>query len=249
MITVHEALQRRRSVRRFTRQPVARDQLARMLRLARRAPSGANLQPGRVHVLTAAPLRTLSQRLCKAFAEKDTRPEEYGYFPDPMPDHLKARQRAVGYALYNSLGIARRDIRGRLAQHQRNFQFFDAPVGMIVTIEAGMGEGCFMDLGMFLQSLFLAAEGEGFATCGIGALASYPHVIRDTLQLPDTERVVCGIALGYADATAPENQFATERADLTEFADFRGFDQESMVKCSEVKGSEVKGSEVKGSED
>ena len=224
MITVQDALQQRRSTRRFTDRPVTRDSLERILQLARRAPSGANLQPGIVHVLTGTPLASLSERLCIAFDQQDKRPEEYGYFPDPMPSHLKARQRTVGYALYESLGIERRDIPARIAQHRRNFQFFDAPVGMIITIERGLGEGSFMDLGLFVQSLFLAAEGEGIATCGIGAMASYHHVIRDNLQLPDSELVVCGMALGYADTNAPENQFPTPRAELSEYTDFRGFD-------------------------
>lgn len=224
MSTVAAALNNRRSTRRFLDRPVSRDNLERLLTLARRAPSGANLQPGLVHALTGAPLDDLSQKLCTAFEQKDTRPEEYDYFPATMPDYLKQRQREVGYALYNSLGIERRDIAGRKRQHRRNFQFFDAPVGLIITIERDMGKGCYMDLGMFLQSLFLAAEDEGLATCGIGAMASYHHIIRETLSLPETEVVVCGMAMGYADESAPENQFPTPRVDLEEYARFQGFD-------------------------
>ena len=227
MISVQDALQQRRSTRRFKRDPITRACLERVLAYARRAPSGANLQPGHVRVLSGEPLARLSERLCTAFTQQDTRPEEYGYFPKQMPPHLKARQREVGYALYDSLGIERRDIPARMAQHRRNFQFFDAPVGMIITIERDMGEGCFMDLGMFVQSIFLAADGEGLATCGIGAMAKYPHIIRETLNIPDDELVVCGMALGYPDREAPENQFPTTRIPVSEFASFEGFDDPS----------------------
>jgi nitroreductase len=218
-----DALQSRRSTRRFLEKPVEKATLERILVSARRAPSGANLQPGFVHLLTGDPLASLSERLCVAFEQSDARPEEYDYFPQPMPAYLKARQREVGYALYNSLGIARRDIPGRLAQHRRNFQFFDAPVGLVITIERAMGKGCYMDLGLFIQSIFLAARAEGVDSCGIGALASYHHIIRDQLAIPDNEVIVCGMALGYGDPSAPENQFETPRAPLEEYARFLGF--------------------------
>ncbi|WP_028669278.1 nitroreductase [Saccharospirillum impatiens] len=223
MSTLFDALQQRRSTRRFLNRSVEQSTLERILTSARRAPSGANLQPGFVHMLAGDPLAQLSERLCMAFEQSDTHPEEYDYFPQPMPAYLKARQREVGYALYNSLGIARRDIPGRLAQHRRNFQFFDAPVGLVITIERAMGKGCYMDLGMFIQSIFLAAQGEGVDSCGIGALASYHHIIRDQLDIPDNEVIVCGMALGYGDPQAPENQFETPRAPLDEYARFFGF--------------------------
>ncbi len=216
---------RRRSVRRYLDRPVSRSTIERVLTKARRAPSGANLQPGFVHVLTSEPLQQLKAQLDAAVERQDSQPEEYDYFPVPMPAHLKARQREVGYALYSSLGIARRDLAQRRAQFRRNFQFFDAPVGLVITIERGMGAGCFMDLGMFVQSIFLAAAEEGIDSCGIGALASYPDVIRNALELSDDEMVVCGIALGYADTSAPENNFATPRLPLTDYSRFRGFSQ------------------------
>lgn len=224
MVNVTQALQFRRSVRRFTAEPVSRRQVATLLELARQAPSGANLQPGFVRVLTGAPLCRLSARLCAAFEQGDTRAEEYCYFPSPMPAHLKDRQRQVGYALYQSLGIARRDIEGRKAQHRRNFEFFNAPVGLVITIERDLGKGCFMDLGMFIQSIFLAATEQGLGSCGIGALASYHHVIRDELNIPADEIVVCGMALGHADPEAPENRFETQRLPLSEFSHFSGFE-------------------------
>lgn len=224
MNAIHVNLQNRRSTRRFLNTPVFAETLKAVLEMARRAPSGANLQPGFVHVLAGEPLAALSARLCTAFDAGDAQPEEYSYFPSPMPAYLKERQRTVGYALYESLGIARRDIAGRKAQHRRNMQFFEAPVGLVITIERDMGKGCYMDLGLFIQAIFMASEAEGLASCGIGALASYHHVIRDELNIPENEVVVCGMALGYADPEAPENQFSTPRAALSEYTRFDGFE-------------------------
>lgn len=214
----------RRSVRAYLPDPVARDVLERICETARLAPSGANLQPGKFHVLTGAALSALKTRLAQAVSDGAPVEKAYSYFPDVMSPALKERQRAAGFALYDALGIARRDLAARRAQFDRNYAFFDAPVGIVVTIDADMGKGCFMDLGLSLMSLFLAAETEGVGTSGIGALANYASVVHGALDLPADELVVCGIALGYADMTAPVNQFRTARAGLNDYTTFRGFD-------------------------
>ncbi len=224
-MTVRSALERRRSIRRFLPDPVPEAVLRDLLAQARLAPSGANLQPGTLHVLTGRSLKRLVGALTHAFDHGELDAAEYAYFPERMPGYLKARQRAVGYALYNSLGIERRDIPARKAQHRRNFEFFAAPVGMIVTIDRDMGPGCYMDLGMMLQSLFLAATEANIDSCGIGALAQAHAVIRSQLDLPEDQVIVCGIALGYGDHEAPENRFPVERLPLAEFARFHTDDQ------------------------
>lgn len=213
----------RRSVRGFLPDPVPRTDMERMLHAARRAPSGANLQPGRFHALTGAPLADLSEALTGAVQSGRPQVAQYSYFPQPMPSALKARQRAAGHALYAALGIDRRDLTGRRAQFTRNYGFFDAPVGIVVTIDPAMGKGCFMDLGMALMALMIAAEGRGYATCGIGALAKHADVAHRTLGLGDDEMVVCGVAVGRADPDAPANALRTDRAALQEFATLRGF--------------------------
>lgn len=218
-----QLLRQRRSVRAYTNQPVDRDTVAEILELARTAPSGANLQPGHFHVLTGAPLAALVQGLQAEIAGGAPETSEYSYFPDPMPEVLKQRQRAAGYALYQALGIARRDIAGRQRQFLRNYAFFGAPVGVVVTIDRAMGKGCFMDLGMSLMALFLAAEAQDLGATGIGALANYGPVVHRLLALPADQLVVCGVALGHADPEAPENRLRTERADLAEYSSFRGF--------------------------
>lgn len=216
-------MRRRRSIRAYRDLPVARALIEDICRLARMAPSGANLQPGRFHVLTGAPLRGLIADLDAAIAGGAPAVEEYSYFPDPMPPALKARRQAAGYALYRALEIDRRDVAGRRRQFQRNYAFFGAPVGVVVTIDRGMGKGCFMDLGMSLMALLLAAEDRGLGATGIGALANYGPEVHRILDLPAEEMVVCGIALGWPDSEAPENSVRTEREDLPAFASFRGF--------------------------
>ncbi|MCV6548308.1 MAG: nitroreductase [Cohaesibacter sp.] len=215
----------RRSVRAFLDEPVALDDLKAMCVAARSAPSGANLQPGRLHILTADPLANLVVDLQQAIADNRPFDHGYSYFPKPMPPYLKERQRAAGYALYEALSISRRDLEGRRAQFAHNYRFFGAPVGVIVTIERSMGKGCFMDLGMFLMSFLLKVEDMGYSATGIGAMANYASVIEQNLGLGDDELVVCGLAIGKADQAHPVNQFRTQRAGLEEFAQFYGFER------------------------
>ncbi|MDT8327159.1 MAG: nitroreductase [Roseovarius sp.] len=219
-----QLLAARRSVRKYHATPVPRADIARILTAARRAPSGANLQPGRFHVLCGTPLDGLKSALLDAVAAGRPQVSQFSYFPDPMPANLKAKQRAAGYALYSALGIERRDVAGRKAQFDQNYRFFDAPVGIVVTIGADMGKGCFMDLGMALMALFLAAEDMGYGTSGIGALGNYGDLVHATLGLPEEELVVCGIALGRPDRSAAVNSVRTERDALEAFARFDGFD-------------------------
>ncbi|WP_298257965.1 nitroreductase [uncultured Litoreibacter sp.] len=216
-------LKDRRSIRAFTSAGVDRTAVERICAAARRAPSGANLQPGKFHVLTGQPLAALTATLARASAENRPVDNEYSYFPDPMPAELKDRQRKAGYALYNALGIARRDVAARRAQFDRNYAFFGAPVGVVVTIERTAGKGCFMDLGMSIMTFLLAAQSMKLGATGIGALANYGTLVHQTLDLPADELVVCGIALGHPDLRAPVNTFRTERAELDEFTSFRGF--------------------------
>lgn len=219
------ALRSRHSVRQFLPTSVPKADVVKILSAARSAPSGANLQPGRCHVLTGADLRDLSAVLTKAAQDQDIT-SEYSYFPKPMPAALKAKQRAAGFALYEALGIERRDIAGRRAQFDRNYRFFDAPVGIVVTIHKDMGKGCFMDLGMMLMALFMAADDLGYGSTGIGAIANFGPDVHKALGLGDDELVVCGVALGLEDTTAPVNQFRTDRDAVDDFATFRGFDGE-----------------------
>jgi len=221
---VEQALLSRRSVRAYLPDPVSRETVEALLTVARAAPSGANLQPGRFHVMTGEALQDFCRQLCAAASSDREQVSEYSYFPMPLAPELKAKQRKTGYALYKALGIERRDIEGRRAQFDRNYRFFDAPVGIVVTISRDMGKGGFMDLGMSLMSLFAAAEGRGLGMSGIGALAHYGDVAHQVLNLPESEMIVCGLALGHADWDHPVNGFRTERDALKDFTTFQGFE-------------------------
>lgn len=207
----------RRSIRAFTDAPVSNELLERLLITARRAPSGANLQPGRFIQVCGSVRSALTEGLLEDFRNGREECEDYDYFPRPMPMALRKRQVAAAQALYASLGVARDDRDGRDAQFARNYEFFNAPVALVVTIDAHFGAGGFMDLGMTLYGLQLAAACAGLGSCAIGALASYPETVRRVLQLPPDQSIVCGLAIGWPDESAPVNRTQTARAKLGEY--------------------------------
>ncbi|MCY4101603.1 MAG: nitroreductase [Rhodobacteraceae bacterium] len=221
---LQEIVLARRSIRGFLPDPVSRSTLTKILQVARSAPSGANLQPGRFTVLTSDALENLTNILIQAIRDERPSVSEYSYFPNPLPEHLLARKRATGFGLYDALNIAKRDIKARKRQFVHNYRFFGAPVGIVVSVDKRMGKGCFMDLGMAIQNLLIGIETEGLASCGIGALANYGDLVHEHLTLPDEEIVVCGIAVGYADPNNPANTFKTPRLNLDEYSKFLGFD-------------------------
>lgn len=217
--TVDAALHARRSIRAFLPDPVDDALIRQVLRSAARAPSGSNIQPWQVHVLTGQPLRRLIDRVCEAYDSKEGSAylPEYRYYPDQFFEPYLSRRRKVGWSLYELLGIGKRDGERMHAQHRRNFTFFDAPVGLMFTIDRRMNQGSWLDYGMFLQSVMLAAQAQGLSTCPQAAWIAYHRIIAQELNLPDTQQVVCGVALGHADPDAPENALVSERADLDEF--------------------------------
>jgi nitroreductase len=218
---VDAAITSRRSVRAFLPDPVDPETVKDILRVASRAPSGTNMQPWKVYVVTGAKKQAIADAILNSGirAEK-AKWDEYKYYPDQFFEPYYARRRAVGFALYGALGIGKRDVDQMRAQHDRNFVFFDAPVGMIFTIDRRLNQGSWIDHGMFLQSIMIAARGRGLHTCPQAAFAPYHNQIRPVLGIPDEEIVVCGMALGYEDATKPENGLRTERAPLEEFVTF-----------------------------
>lgn len=207
----------RRSIRGYLPTDVSNEQVRQLLSLARQAPSGANLQPGHFLRIQGEQRARLSEELVRAWREGRQEAEDYGYFPDPMPMSLRKRQVASAQALYGALGVSRGNRIGRDEQFERNFRFFDAPVAIIVTLERDFGSGGYMDLGMTLYGLMLAAKAQGLDSCAIGAMASYPGLIRRSLDLDDDQAIVCGVALGHADPHAPVNQCRTARCEPDDY--------------------------------
>ncbi|MEW9805134.1 nitroreductase [Mesorhizobium marinum] len=218
--TVDEAIVSRRSVRAFLPDPVDEGMIRDILEVASRAPSGTNMQPWRVYVVLGAAKERISRAILESGLRAEKARGEYKYYPDKFFEPYHGRRRAVGYALYGHLGIGKRDVHQMRVQHDRNFVFFDAPVGMIFTIDRRLNQGSWVDYGMFLQNIMVAARARGLHTCPQAAFAPYHRQIRPVLGIPDEEIVVCGMALGYEDASKPENSLRTERASPDEFATF-----------------------------
>ena len=224
MNLVDNAITSRRSIRRFLATPVPAAEVEAILDAAARAPSGTNMQPWRGYALAAAAKDVLVAAVQAAFdAGGDNHHQEVPYYPDEFFEPYLSRRRAVGWELYGRLGIARGESAKMKAQHRRNFQFFDAPVGMIFTIDRRLATGSWLDYGMFLQNIMTAARGRGLDTCAQAAWTHYHRAIRPVLGLEDVETVVCGMALGYADPDAPENALVTAREPARAFVRFDGF--------------------------
>lgn len=223
---VDEAILSRRSVRAFLDRPVPRATVEEILAVARRAPSGTNTQPWKVRVLAGAARERLSRRILAAFddpRQDGAHVAEYRYYPDRWESPYLERRRKVGWDLYGLLGIDRGDKAGMHAQHGRNYAFFGAPVGMIFSIDRALERGSWLDYGMFLQNIMIAARARGLDTCPQAAFAPFHRVIEAELELPAQEMVVCGMSLGYADESAPENRLHTEREPVDGFARFEGW--------------------------
>ena len=218
--SVSEAITSRRATRAFLPDPVPRATLKRILEIAARAPSGSNIQPWHVDVLTGATRDRLVSAITTRFDAGDFGEEEYQYYPDPWFEPYLSRRRETGWGLYGALGIARHEKEKMRAQHRRNFLFFDAPVGLIFSIDRELPVGSWLDFGMFLQSLMIAARAFDLDTCPQQAFAAYHEVIREVLGLSDARKVICGMALGKADVSNPANTFRTGRISPEQFANF-----------------------------
>ena len=220
-LDVYEALYRRKSTRAFCPEPVSRAVIERILAAAARAPSGTNIQPWRVRVLTgAARQRLVDAVLSFRAANPGEEHWSYTYYPAKWQEPFLSRRRKVGWDLYGLLGITRADTDRIQAQHNRNFAFFDAPVGLIFSIDGDLERGSWLDYGMFLQSLALAAEAEGLATCLQACWVAHADIVASTLAFTANEKIVCGMALGHADPESPVNRLTTERAAVAEFTTF-----------------------------
>lgn len=220
---VDAAITSRRSIRAYLDTPVPRETVEDILKVAARAPSGTNTQPWKVTVLTGAAKQRLSQRIRAAFddpEQRSTHTEEYAYYPTQWASPYIDRRRKVGWDLYGLLGIGKTDKARMHEQHGKNYDFFGAPVGLIFTIDRVMQQGSWLDYGMFLQNIMVAARARGLDTCPQAAFTQFHRIIAAELGLPDSEMVVCGMSLGHADPAAVENTLVTEREPVAGFTRF-----------------------------
>jgi nitroreductase len=222
--SVDAAVLSRFSARAFESRPVERDLIMELLQVAGRAPSGTNTQPWKVYVLQGQRRDELVQKVCAAHDAVTADPslaaqyaEAYDYYPQQWVSPYIDRRRACGFGLYGVLGIGKADKARMHEQHQRNFKFFDAPVGLMFTIDKVMGRGSLLDYGMFLQNVMLAARARGLHTCPQAAWNNYANIILPLIGAQEQEMLVCGMALGYADTGALVNTFETERESAAAF--------------------------------
>ena len=215
------AITSRRSVRGFRPDPVPRTTIEAIISAAARAPSGTNMQPWQVHVLTGASKDRLTDAIMAERNEGGPDPKgEYAYYPATWTEPYLGRRRTVGFGLYKLLGIPRGDEAGARAWRDQNFRFFGAPVGLIFSMDRQLERGSYLDMGMFMQNVMTAARGFGLDTCAQAAFIGYHATIRRVLGLPEDRVVLCGMSLGWADPEAVANQLATDRAPLESYVTF-----------------------------
>jgi nitroreductase len=222
--SVDEVIESRMSTRAFSQHEVPSALIREVLQIASRAPSGTNTQPWKVYVLQGASRQTLVDKVCAAHDAIRAAPElakqyqeEYDYYPEKWVSPYVDRRRENGWGLYGLLGIGKGDKEEMHKQHQRNFCFFDAPIGLMFTIDRVMGRGSLLDYGMFLQTLMIAARARGLHTCPQAAWNAFPSLILPHIGAEEGEMLVCGMALGYADTTALVNTYVTPRIPVESF--------------------------------
>jgi nitroreductase len=227
MNPVDQAITSRMSVRAFLPDAVPRETLMQVLNVASRAPSGVNTQPWKVYVLQGATRDALVSKICAVHDAvradptlASTHQESYSYYPEKWVSPYIDRRRETGWGLYSLLGIGKGDKDKMHTQQQRNYRFFDAPVGLMFTIDRVLGRGSLLDYGMFLQSIMVSARGHGLHTCPQAAWNGFANMILPHIGAGEEEMLVCGMALGYADPSAPVNSFHTPREPASEFAKF-----------------------------
>ncbi|MFZ6646263.1 nitroreductase [Undibacterium sp. TJN25] len=222
---VDQAIRGRRAVRCFLDIPVEKELVAEILDVARAAPSNSNIQPWRVYIVAGEAKKKLSEEIldahCCRAAEHTA---SYKHFPDTLAQEFSCRREDFASRYYESLGICRTDQAARDAQTGRNYQFFGAPVGFIFTMNSALERGSWLDYGIFLQSVMIAAKARGLDTCPQISFAKYHSIIRRHLHIPLHEVVVCGMSMGYGDPAAPVNSLRLPREELGSFTSFFGFD-------------------------
>jgi nitroreductase len=221
---VLEAIKGRASTRAFLDKPVPQETVRTILETARWAPSGVNSQPWQVAAVAGEVKRRIGDAIVAALNQGQKPNPDYHYYSDQIPKSYRSRQVACGKALYGALGIERDDKQGRKEQWLKNYHGFGAPLELFVFIDDVLEKGSWVDMGMFIQNIMLAARGCGLETCPQAAMAEFPDIVRETLGLPKTLKLVCGIAVGYADRSAPVNRCRTEREPVDAFTKWFGWE-------------------------
>jgi nitroreductase len=223
---VFEAVESRIACRAFLDKPVESAIVRDLLHRAARAASGGNLQPWQVYALTGAPLADLKRQVAEHIAGHDPRHDdaEYPIYPNAMWEPYKSRREEHGLQLYGALGIARGDAAGRLGQYKRNFEFFNAPVALLISIDRNLGPGQWADLGGYIHTLMFLCRAYGLDTCPQESWARMHKIVRAFVRMPPQQMLFCAVAIGYGDHRHAANSFRSPRAEVEEFCRFFGFE-------------------------
>lgn len=215
-----EALKQRKSVRSFLNKDVSVELIKEVLEAAKHSPSGVNMQPWNLYVLKGKQKQELENRIVEAFENNQKEEMDYNYYPKVFEEPYKTRRKETGLLMYETLGITREDKERQMEQWKANYRAFDAPVVIYFFIDESLAKGSYLDYGMFLQSITLAATSLGLGTCIQAALAEYPSIVKEYLNVDKSKKLLCGISLGYEDKEALINSYRTSRIDLEEFVTF-----------------------------
>lgn len=222
--TVSEAIDTRLTCRAFTNELPNRNIITSIIERAKRAPSGGNLQPWRMWVVSGQPLEEFKKDIAEKIKDNPMgEGTEYNIYPPNLKEPYESRRREVGRSMYKVLNIPKEDKAGRMKQFMRNFEFFGAPIALFFAIDREMQEGQWSDLGMFIQSIMLLAREEGLHTAPQEAWAIWYKTVNKFLDIPEELMLFCGMGIGFADENDPINTFRSKREDIDDFADFIGF--------------------------
>lgn len=217
---VSDALKQRKSTRSYLNKPVEDEKIQAILEVARFSPSGTNTQPWQVAVVSGGTKTILQNKIETAFREGDSGKSDYNYYPEKWISPYKERRKECGLLMYSTLDIKREEKERQKDQWAANYRAFDAPILLLFFIDSILDKGSYMDYGMFLQSIMLAAEEQGLSSCPLASLADYPHIIKPELGYKNDTVLLCGIGIGYEDKTALINSYRTSRVPINKFTRF-----------------------------
>ncbi len=224
-LSVTEALTTRKSVRVYDNKAVPMTLIKEILELAGRSASGGNIQPWKVDVVTGNAIKQLSQTVQGYFQNCGGKPEpEFPTYPEKMSEPYHGRRAVCGEVMYEALSITREDKMQRMMQTMKNYDFFGAPVGLIISMERDMGQPQCLDIGIFMQSIMLLAKERGLDTCPQVSWTVCPQPIREALGLPENQKIMAGICLGYKAENQPVNDICQSRAVQNDYVSFHGFE-------------------------
>ena len=219
-MSIIDILKERKSVRSFLNKEVSKEQIELILNSAKLSPSGVNMQPYEVCVVSGNTKLNIENKMLKAFDDNNKEPMDYQYYPLEWKEPYSSRRKNMGLLMYATLGIKRQDKEQQVNQWRENYRAFGAPTVLYFFLDSTLEQGSYLDYGMFLQSIMLVATDLGLATCPMASLAEFPSIVKDALKIDKDKVLLCGIALGYEDKEAKVNSFKTDRVELEGFTKF-----------------------------